>query len=109
MTSGHDVSGYVGTLGLVKSFFSKFSFKKIKPDKVFSLISFGTITSTVTTVSNGLVVVLTTFRVPDKDIKGVWSLVCPYVFPVFFCPDYPSLREGFFENVFLKRIRDQYR
>jgi len=51
------------------------------------VISFGTNTSTVPAASNGLVGVLTTFRVPDKGNKGVWSLVCANSFPpLFFLP-----------------------
>ena len=42
-----------------------------------TITSFGKNTSTVTASSNRLVGVLTTFRVPDEDNKGVWSLVCP--------------------------------
>jgi hypothetical protein len=38
-----------------------------------------------------LVGVLTTFRVPDKGNKGVWSLVCPNVFPTFFCPAFLTI------------------
>jgi hypothetical protein len=39
------------------------------------------------TASNELVGVLTTFRVPDKVNKGVWSLVCANSFPpLFFLP-----------------------
>jgi hypothetical protein len=40
---------------------------------VLTIISFGTNTSAVSAVSNGFVGVLTTFRVPDKDSKDVWS------------------------------------
>ena len=38
--------------------------------------------SALTAVSTGLVVVLKTFRVPDKGSKDVLSLVCANVFPV---------------------------
>ena len=75
-----------------------------------AIISFGTNTSTVPAVSNGLVGVLTTFRVPDKGNKGVWSLVCANVFSESLsCSSYPSFVSGkdFLENVFFLRIRDQ--
>ncbi len=53
-------------------------------------------TSTVSVTTNGLVGVLTTFWVPDKDNKSVWSLVCPNVFPTFFYPAFlPILRGPF--------------
>ena len=42
---------------------------------LLTVISFGTCTSGLTSTSNGLVVVLTTFRVPDKGRKCVSSLV----------------------------------
>jgi hypothetical protein len=51
---------------------------------LWSIISFGTNTSAVSVTSNGLVDVHTTYRVPDKDRKGVWSLVCTDDFPAFF-------------------------
>ena len=46
-------------------------------------MSFGTCTSAVTVVSVRLVGVLTTFRVPDKDREGDWSLGCTETFPPF--------------------------
>ena len=64
----------------------------------------------------GLVGVLTTFRVPDKDNKGVWSLVCPNVCPAFICPAFlPILRERacslqfFFPSLVFFFLPDQYR
>jgi len=52
-----------------------------------------------------LVGVLTTFRVPDKGNKGVWSLVCANAFPVlFFLPILGG--KDFLENVFFLRIRE---
>jgi len=51
---------------------------------LLAMISFGTCTSALAAVSNGLVGVLTTFRVPDKDSKGPWSVPSPslsWIFP----------------------------